>query len=256
MEDLRADMKDRPPTVRPAPPRSEPPRKVLRSAGRSVLVRYSRFVGMMKVVLPALAVAILGLIVVWPKLRPLDEKFKVAFADFDIKRVDTLSMQKPHYFGTDNKNLPFTLTADVATQVDPQNLVVALENPVADLTQSNGGGTVINADVGFYRQKDQTLDLLGHVDLYQDTGYEVHTESARLEVDHGNASGDEPTHGHGPAGTIEGEGFRLWDRGKVIVFTGKAKAVLHAVHHDEKTTAASKPPSKPPAKTPSKGKQK
>lgn len=225
MEDLRASREDR-----PVPP-SAGWRRGGRATGRAMLVRYSRFVGLMKVFLPALAVAILGLIFMWPELRPVDEKFRLAFADLDLKRVDTLSMQKPHYYGTDNHNLPFSITADVATQVDPQNLVVSLENPMADLTLKDGGGSVLNADVGFFRQKDQTLDLLGHVDLYQDSGYEMHTESARVDVTHGNATGDEPTHAQGPAGIVDGEGFRLWERGKVIVFTGKAKAVLHTIHH-------------------------
>jgi lipopolysaccharide export system protein LptC len=209
----------------------------LRPARRSMLAGYSRFVGMMKLMLPAMAAALLGLVVAWPKLAPRDEEFQLAFANFDLKTVDTLSMQNPHYYGTDNKNLPFTVTADVATQVDPQNMVISLENPVADLTQKSGTGVVINADNGFFRQKDETLDLLGHVDLYQDSGYEMHTESARLRVDKGDATGDEPAHGHGPAGTIEGEGFRMWDRGRTIIFTGKAKAVLSVANKNQKKKA-------------------
>lgn len=202
------------------------PRDLVGPAARLVQVRYTRFVGLMKMALPAIAAALLGLIFVWPKVAPRDEAFQVAFANFNMKAVDTLSMTKPRYFGTDDKNLPFTLTADTATQVDPQNMAVALEKPVADLTNRDGSGMVVNSDVGFYRQKDGTLDLMGHVDLFQDSGYEMHTDSARLEVGPGNATGDEPTHGFGPSGTIEGEGFRLWERGKTILFTGKSKAVL------------------------------
>lgn len=216
--DLRADIRDR---------MGNQPRKLLKPAGRLVLVRYSRFVNLMKRLLPAMAAAILGLLVVWPKLQVAS--FSVGgLPRLNTKNVDTLSMLNPHYYGTDEKNLPFTITADVATQTDPQNLVVSLEKPVADLTQKSGASIVINSDVGFFRQKDEILDLLGHVDLYQDNGYEVHTESARMQVAQGNATGDQPTHGQGPTGTIEGEGFRLWDRGRVIVFTGKAKAVLNA----------------------------
>ncbi len=197
-----------------------------RPPGLAMLTGYSRFVGLMKVALPATAAALLGLLVVWPRLAPRDEAFQLAFGNFNLKAVDTLSITKPRYFGTDDKNLPFTVTADVGTQVDPQALVVALENPVADLTRKDGSGVVINSDVGFFRQKDGTLDLMGHVDLYQDGGYEMHTESARIEVGPGNATGDEPTRGFGPSGKIEGEGFRLWERGKTILFTGRSKAVL------------------------------
>ncbi len=201
-------------------------RSLVRSPGLAVLTGYSRFVGLMKVVLPATAAALLGLIVAWPKLAPRDAAFKLAFANFNLKSVDTLSMTKPRYYGTDDKNLPFTITAKVGTQVDPQTLVVALQEPVANLTERDGSTVVVNSDVGFFRQKDGTLDLMGHVDLHQDKGYEVHTESARIEVGPGNAAGDEPTNARGPAGTVEGEGFRLWNHGRTILFTGKAKAVL------------------------------
>ena len=51
-----------------------------RQAGLWMLTGYSRFVGMMKLALPATAVAILGIIAAWPRLAPRDEQFKVAFA--------------------------------------------------------------------------------------------------------------------------------------------------------------------------------
>lgn len=188
---------------------------------------YSRFVGLMKIALPAIAAGLVGLIVVWPKLVTRNDLFETAFAKLNLKAVDTLTMTRPRYFGTDDKNLPFSVTADVGTQIDPQTLMVSLENPVADMTRKDGGGMVINSDLGFFRQKDGTLDLMGHVDLYQDNGYEMHTDSARIDVGPGNASGDQPTFGRGPNGTIEGEGFRLYNRGRVVLFSGKAKAVLN-----------------------------
>ena len=193
---------------------------------RSMLARYSRFVGLMKVTLPAVAAALLGLVVIWPKVAPRDDIFRAAFADFNIKTVDTQAMVNPHYYGTDNQNVPFSVTANYATQVDPQNNVMSLDTPVADFTRKDGTGVILNADSGLFRQKDEILDLLGHVDLYQDNGFEMHTNSARLFVKSGDASGDEPTQAQGPSGTINGEGFRMQDRGRRVTFTGKCKAVL------------------------------
>jgi lipopolysaccharide export system protein LptC len=198
-----------------------------RQTGLWMLTGYSRFVGMMKLALPATAVAILGIIFAWPRLAPRDEQFQVAFANFNAKSVDTQSMVNPRYYGTDDKNQPFTLTAEIGTQIDQQAQQIQLEKPVADLTRPNGGGMVGNSDLGIFQQKDSTLELYGHVDLFQDKGYEVHSSSAHIDVLPGNAQGQEPTHGKGPAGTVEGQGFRLWDRGDRILFTGKARAVLN-----------------------------
>jgi lipopolysaccharide export system protein LptC len=105
--------------------------------------------------------------------------------------------------------------------------MIQLERPVADLSRPAGGGIVGNSDLGIFEQKNNTLELYGHVDLYQDKGYEVHSSSAHVDVQPGNASGEEATHGKGPAGVVDGEGFRLFDRGDRIIFTGKAKAVLN-----------------------------
>jgi lipopolysaccharide export system protein LptC len=201
-------------------------RHALGPASRAVLARYSRFVGFMKVLLPAIGAALFGLIVLWPQLSQRIDRGAISFSHVDLARADTMSMQNPRYFGTDNKNLPFTLTAKVATQVDPQDLTVTLEKPIADLTRPDGTGVVINSELGFFRQKIQLLDMLGKVDLYLDTGYELHTESARINVGDGSAAGDEAVYGQGPTGTIEGDGFRMTSRGKIINCLGRCKAVL------------------------------
>lgn len=198
-----------------------------RQAGLWVLTGYSRFVGLMKLALPATAAALLGLIVVWPRLAPRDEAFQVAFANFNAKSIDTQSMINPRYYGTDDKNLPFTVTADVSTQVDQQEQAFSLDRPTANLSRADGGGIVVNSDLGVFQQKENMLELYGHVDLYQDKGYEVHSDSAHIDITPRNAHGEEATHGKGPTGVIDGEGFRLWDGGSRIMFTGKAEAVLN-----------------------------
>jgi len=198
-----------------------------RRAGLWMLTGYSRFVGLMKLALPATAAALLGLLMAWPRLVPKTEEFQVAFANFNAKSIDTQSMLNPRYFGTDDKNQPFTLTAEVGTQVDQDLQAIALDRPVADLVKQRGGSIVINSDLGVFQQKANTLELYGHVDLYQDKGYEVHSDSAHVDIGSRDAHGEETTHGLGPAGVVDGEGFRLWDGGSRIMFTGKAKAVLN-----------------------------
>jgi lipopolysaccharide export system protein LptC len=177
--------------------------------------------------LPATAVALLGLLFVWPRLAPRDQKFETAFANFNAKGVDTQSVVNPRYYGTDDKNQPYTVTAEIGTQVDTVLQAFSLTHPVADLTRYSGPGMVVDSDQGVFLQKDNALDLYGNVSLMQDKGYEVHSESAHVDIGPGNAQGDEFTHGAGPAGSAEGEGFRLWDRGDRIMFTGKAHALLH-----------------------------
>ncbi|MCC7167866.1 MAG: LPS export ABC transporter periplasmic protein LptC [Rhodospirillales bacterium] len=189
--------------------------------------RYTRFVTTMKVTLPAVAALLLGAVLIWPQIVGRDERFRVGFSGLSAKEVDALTMVNARYFGTDNNNQPFAVTADSASEVAKGVMAVELESPKADLTAGDGTWLALSADTGVYSQPSQMLDLMGNVNLYHDKGYELHTASARADLKEGRASGDDPVKGQGPFGVLESQGFRLYDRGARIVFTGKSKLVLH-----------------------------
>ena len=52
------------------------------------------------------------------------------------------------------------------------------------------------------------------------------TEAATVETGAGTAQGDAPVAAQGGFGTLTSDGFRLTERGAVVVFTGHAHAVL------------------------------
>jgi lipopolysaccharide export system protein LptC len=188
--------------------------------------RYTRFVGWMKIVLPSVAALVLGLVLVWPQIVGRDERFRVSFSNISTKDVDTLSMVNARYYGTDKDNQPFSVTADTANEASKGAKAVELDAPKADLTTKDGQWLVLSADNGLYSQPSSTLDLLGNVNLFHDKGYEIHTPSASADLKMGSASGDDVVHGQGPFGVLTSEGFRLYDKGARIVFTGKAHLVL------------------------------
>lgn len=198
-----------------------------------VQLQYSRFVSLMKVILPSLAAALLSLLVIWPQFSLFDSGFGLNFLDIDLKSADMSAMQGPRYFGTTSDNLPFSVMATTATQIDTENNVVSLDKPKADLAQKDGGSVLLLADMGLFRQQEDLLDLLGGVDLFRSDGYEVHTESIRVNVKLGTAIGDDRTVGQGPAGTIEGEGVRIFDSGDRILVTGRSRALLYAARQKD-----------------------
>ncbi|MBF0268320.1 MAG: LPS export ABC transporter periplasmic protein LptC [Alphaproteobacteria bacterium] len=187
---------------------------------------YTRFVGMMKIILPAVAALVLGLVLIWPQIVGKDERFRVSFSNINTKDVDTLSMVNARYFGTDKDNQPFTVTADAATEASKGAKAVELEAPKADMMTRDNQWLALSADNGLYSQPSSTLDLLGNVNLFHDKGYEIHTQSAQADLKMGTASGDDRVRGQGPFGALTADGFRLYDKGARIIFTGKAHLVL------------------------------
>lgn len=180
----------------------------------------------MKVLLPAVGVSIAALVLVWPNLHSMGERFQLGFAHLSGMAVESLTMVNARYFGVDANNQPFTITADTAREVKPGSQTLDLTSPKADMTLKDGSWLVLGAQTGYYEHQRGLLDLVGDVNLFQDGGYELHTTRAQIDLRAGTASGDEPVNGQGPFGTIRSEGFRVSENGKRVDFTGKARLVL------------------------------
>lgn len=192
---------------------------------------HTGFVRSLRVFLPVIAILLLAAIVIWPQMQSDDLRFRIGFAAITSNLDGEPNLLNPRYVGTDDKNRPFAITADIAkhltgSDVPEERAEIGLEMPKADITMDDGTWLVLTADTGVYARGNEILDLEGSVNLFHDTGYEFRTEEATVDLNRGLASGDVPVEGQGPFGTLKAEGFRLIDRGQRIVFTGKSKLVL------------------------------
>ncbi len=188
---------------------------------------YSRFVQLMKLLLPATAALLVILILVWPYLRTEDLRFRLSFAAVTANDTEDPSMVNPRYLGIDKENQAFSITADLARNLADKTTVVELEMPKADITLDDGTWLVLTAQNGVFTQLKKTLSLEGAVNLFHDSGYEFQTSKANIDLEKGLAKGDKAIRGQGPFGEMHGDGFRLIDKGKTIVFTGKSKLVIY-----------------------------
>ena len=200
---------------------------ILRQPPRlSVGNRYSIFVGFMKVLLPAVTVALILLVVAWPKFVLDDNRFRLSISKLGPEQAESLTMINARFDGVDDENRPYSLTADMATQSDREKDLIDLELPKADIALQDGTWLALAARQGQYRRERQVLDLTGSVSLFHDQGFELRTESARVDLEKGTAAGNQPVQGQGASGLIDAEGFRVYDRGARIVFTGKSHMVI------------------------------
>lgn len=188
---------------------------------------YSRFVIMMKFVLPALALALIALVVVWPHLQTRDTRFRIGFSALKARETEDPSMLNARYLGTDKNSQVFSVTADLAKNLINSTTEVELEMPKADMTMDDGSWVVLTAETGIYARESKTLELIGSVNLFHDSGYEFRTSRAHINFTEGSAEGNEPVEGQGPFGELTAEGFRMVEKGRTIYFTGKSKVVIY-----------------------------
>lgn len=188
---------------------------------------YSRFVRIAKVALPALALVLVALVVIWPQIRQsFEDGFSLEFAQIGEGLVPTQRLVNARFQGVDSSDQPFSVTADLAEETAPGSGVVRLDNPKADIAFKDGTWAMVSALRGLYDQAAAVLTLEGGVDLFQDTGYELHTPSAIIDVKAGTAHGTQPVNGQGPLGTMEAEGFKIDRQAQTVELTGKARVVI------------------------------
>jgi lipopolysaccharide export system protein LptC len=205
---------------------------------------HSRRVARLKFILPVIGAALLMLVVAWPRLAPLWERMRFAIPAIDLREARELRMLNPRYAGTDRENRPFVITAAVGRQVPDRSDLMSLEQPRAEMKMHNGAVVVLTAATGIYQSQTQLLDLFGDVTVTRDDATRFTSDTARVDVAHNTAQGDDPVEGHGPTGDIKAKGFRIFDNGGTIVFTGRSDLLLKSVKEAGVPTV---PPAVPPA---------
>ncbi|MGF1624084.1 MAG: LPS export ABC transporter periplasmic protein LptC [Alphaproteobacteria bacterium] len=187
---------------------------------------YSRFVQGMRLVLPTIAVLLVLAVALWPEFSEIENAIVRPDIPIDIRDADRLTMSNPRYMSRDKDGAAYTVTADEAEQQDTADGGMRLSNPAADVILEDGSWVMLQALTGEYWDQERLLELVGDVALFHDAGYEFHTQQATIDFASGRAEGHAPVDGFGAFGDIESEGFAIEERGRVIIFTGRAHMVL------------------------------
>lgn len=192
-----------------------------RARSRRVSASYSRFVGLMKYLLPLVALAIIALVALWPELH---EEPGPAIAPRTGQEAG--QMLSPRFVSVDNARQPYSIVARAASQSPVAPSVVDLDRPEAELTRSDGTWLALIADRGSYDREAERIDLQGRVNLFRDDGSELLTDRAQVDLKAGVAWGDLPVQAQGPFGLLTAEGFRFADEGRTVVFLGQSSLLL------------------------------
>lgn len=187
------------------------------------ILRRQRLVQVMKLAMPMLAAGVLALMVFWPDIEGGNSR--LSFRRGPALVPEALQLVAPRFQGLDELNRPYTITARLARQPG-QEEVMLLDLPRADIRLTDGAWVYVESDRGRYDRTAQHLDLEGDVQIYHDNGTLFRTEAAAVQVDAGTAHGERPTRVQGSFGTVESEGFEMLERGTVMIFTGRARAIL------------------------------
>jgi lipopolysaccharide export system protein LptC len=213
--------------------RGEPRRR------RALVGRWSRFVDLMRFLLPATAVLLIVLIVAWPHLVGDGSGFIVPDRALRDVPADPMRMHAPRYVGHSRGDQPYEVTASSAILDPAAPDIVYLDALEAELAD-NDRDLAFKALSGIYHREARALELSGGIDVRSSDGFAFHTESAKVDLDAGRVVGTQAVEGDGPPGRLSAGSFIFEEGGRVLHFEGRVKAIFHAA-----TPEPASPPQEP-----------
>ncbi|HZH26364.1 MAG TPA: LPS export ABC transporter periplasmic protein LptC [Azospirillaceae bacterium] len=179
---------------------------------------YSRFVSLTKILFGLAAIGVVVGIASWPSLQDTDPVLRV--------EQGSVTLVNAVHSGTDKEGRPYSINAQRAWRPSQDAAVIDMIRPFAEITTSGGAWISISAERGRYNEQTGKLLLLGSVRVNQDNGYEFGTEEMHYLTGQGIGWGDRAVSGQGAFGEINAEGFRMFDSGRTVVFSGPSRAKL------------------------------
>jgi lipopolysaccharide export system protein LptC len=189
---------------------------------------HARAVRVLRYLLPAMALFLIGLMVAWPQLMGSGGGLIAPMlAPGQIDGADVMRMHNPRYVGRTSDAEPFEVTA-ASAHLDPtQPNRIHLDQLAADIATAGTRQVRLLAVSGIYDRDAEDVNLSGGIELTTSDGYRFETPSALLKLDRGRVVGREPIAGSGPSGTIAAERFEFQDGGGVLRFNGRVRVTLH-----------------------------
>jgi len=209
------------------------PAEVETGAALTVSDRYSRRVDRLRFVLPAIALLLLAVVMVWPWVVGGYGGFIVPIFKNAVDYAgDAMRMANPRYVGQTKDLDSYEVTASSAI-LDPTNPDrIHLDQLDAVFEQVGSSAVRLRANEGVYSRKQSLLELDGALELTfgesgdDGRGYRFETESADVDLGRGEVIGQDPVTGDGPVGTLAAERFNIRDGGKHLRFEGAVQVII------------------------------
>ncbi len=192
----------------------------------SVRLQWDGFIRFMQVFLPISALVLGSITIGWPFLNDAEVSFTLS--KDDVARSDgVIRMTNMNYVGTDAKDRLFRIHATAGEQDNPNAPRVRLTDIHAQMELDQGQEARVDARSGIYRTGNNSLSLVGGVNLETGNGYFLEMAGAEIDLRSKTATGQGAINGRADLGTLEAARMSLNVEEKEAVFDGGVS--LHIV---------------------------
>lgn len=182
--------------------------------------RHDTVMTLLKWLLPALALAVLATIVIWPLTKVSEFSFLLAKDKVGVA-AERLRIDNAVYRGITEKGEAFTISAQGAVQRSSAVPIVELTGLQATLLMIEGPAKV-TAPSGRYFIENDKLQVKGPVRLDSAAGYTLDSDTVDIDLNTRRVTTDKPVTGTLPIGTFSAGSLQGDIQGRRLVMDGGA----------------------------------
>lgn len=177
-------------------------------------------VRLVKLILPAFAAIILGIMVIFPLLKKTENNL-----NFDITLPKKGELEKLHIENTvfnitDADNKISRITADNIDETEPQSKVVKLVNPRGKLPLKNGAFADMHSTSGFFDQKHNRITMLDDVFINYNDEMDIKTSRATYDFNQHRGKGNAEIEAEGIHGKMRAQSFEFDTKNEIYKLFG------------------------------------
>lgn len=224
------DRMHRHPPARPiagSDPFADPDLLIRREAAFGDAIRHSRLVGLLRRFIPVFlggGIVLTGLWLWFDPLGAVDE-LPVSVGKLSIAG-SKLKMEAPKLTGFSRDGSPYSVTAEAALQDLKHPGIIELSKIIGHFKSGNRD-TVLNAKSGIYDAKADKMRVFDGIDFRSNDGQGGRLSDATIETKKGHLVSEQPADLYFKDGTLRSDRVEVFDHGKVIVFEGDVRMMLH-----------------------------
>jgi lipopolysaccharide export system protein LptC len=192
---------------------------------------YSGFVKKLRWALPVLAMGILLVLMVWPRIDSIVENMRFKAPPIDKKALEQAATENrllnADFSSVDSQGRPYHILADQAVQQNKDPNRVVLIRPNGTLKAGEADTITLKGDHGLFQQDTHYLTLTDNVVMTRSDGSVMKTSVLHMDLSTNSAQTDQPVAIDGPQGSIRAQGMDSRNGGATTVFTGPAKLILN-----------------------------
>lgn len=181
---------------------------------------HDKVMALLKWLLPALALAVLATIVIWPLTKISEFSFLLAKDKVGVA-AERLRIDHAVYRGETEKGEAFTISAAGAVQKRSAVAIVELMRLKATLQMAEGPA-VVTAPSGRYFMETDKLQVTGPVRLDSAAGYTLDSDTVDIDLNTRQVVTDKPVTGTLPIGSFSAGRLEGDIQGRRLVMEGGA----------------------------------